>query len=433
MNVTVIGTGYVGLVTACCFADQGHQVVGVDENEAKVARLKLGDPVIYEPGVDALLQRNLAAGRLRFTTDLADGVASSEVLFLCVGTPQGDDGRADLSQVERVTRVIAQHMTDYRLLVEKSTVPVKTAQWIARTVRLHNRHGVDFDVASNPEFTREGCAVSDFLQPDRIVIGVDSERARRLLLGLYEGYDCAKVVTDVSTAEIIKHASNSFLALKISYINLMADICEAAGGDVETVAAGMGLDQRIGRAFLRAGMGYGGSCFPKDVRAFTRIGEELGVDMSLLREVDLLNERRIDRLLQKLHRALWVTRGKTVAVWGLAFKPDTDDVRGAPALALANRLLAEGARLRLYDPQAMHRAQELLAPDDDAVYCDSPLAAAQGADALVVATDWNLFREVDLSQVRAAMTTPVIVDGRNLLDGETARTLGFEYHRVGSV
>jgi UDPglucose 6-dehydrogenase len=431
LNISVIGTGYVGLVTACCFADQGHQVLGVDENEAKVRRLAAGDPVIYEPGVEELLKANLAAGRLAFSSEIAEGVAASEVLFLCVGTPQAADGRADLSQIERVARVVAQHLSSYRLLVEKSTVPVKTARWIARTVKLHCRGGADFDVASNPEFTREGTAVSDFMRPDRIVIGVDSPRAEALLRQLYQPFECPKVVTDVSTAEIIKHASNSFLALKISYINLMADLCEATGGDVETVARGMGLDARIGQAFLRAGLGYGGSCFPKDVRAFVRIGEELGVDMTLLRSVDSLNERRIEQLARKLERALWVVRGKTVALWGLAFKPDTDDVRGAPALALAQRLRRDGARLRVYDPQAMSRAQEELPAGAEVVYCESALEAVDGADALTIATDWPQFSQVDLAAVRTRMITPVIVDGRNLLDPAAVAAAGFEYHRVG--
>ncbi|MBI5832922.1 MAG: UDP-glucose/GDP-mannose dehydrogenase family protein [Armatimonadetes bacterium] len=432
MNVTVIGTGYVGLVTACCFAEHGHQVVGVDEQPDKVRRLSSGDPVIYEPGVEKLLEANLRNGRLRFTTDIADGVAASEVLFLCVGTPQGDDGKADLSQIERVTRVIASHLDGYRLLVEKSTVPVKTATWIARTLRLHTRAaGAAFDVASNPEFTREGTAVRDFLEPDRIVIGVDSDRARELLLALYEPFDCPKVVTDVSTAEIIKHASNSFLALKISYINLMAELCEAAGGNVETVAQGMGLDERIGKSFLKAGLGYGGSCFPKDVRAFIRIGQELGVDMSVLQAVDALNGRRIDQIAGKLQRALWVTRDKTVAIWGLAFKPDTDDVRGAPALALAQRLLADGAKLRLYDPKALESAQHLLPAGDRVTYCDSALHAVEGADALAVATDWPEFGQADLADVRRRMTTPVVVDARNMLDPAAVRAAGFEYHSVG--
>ena len=430
MNVTVIGTGYVGLVTACCFAEHGHQVVGVDEQPDKVRRLSAGDPVIYEPGVERLLEANLKAGRLRFTTDIADGVAASEVLFLCVGTPQGDDGKADLSQIERVTRVIASHLDGYRLLVEKSTVPVKTATWIARTLRLHTRaEGASFDVASNPEFTREGTAVRDFLEPDRIVIGVDSERARELLLALYEPFDCPKVVTDVSTAEIIKHASNSFLALKISYINLMAELCEAAGGNVETVAQGMGLDERIGKSFLRAGLGYGGSCFPKDVRAFIRIGQELGVDMSMLQAVDALNSRRIDEIAGKLQRALWVTRDKTVAVWGLAFKPRTDDIREAPALTLIDRLLAGGAKVQVHDPEALENVRRQYG--DKLSYFEQPYGALEGADVLAIMTEWKQFVQPDFGLMRKLMKSPVIFDGRNLYSTSQMKAAGFAYHSIG--
>ncbi|NUP99764.1 MAG: UDP-glucose/GDP-mannose dehydrogenase family protein, partial [Armatimonadetes bacterium] len=353
MKVSVIGTGYVGLVTAVCLADKGHEVLGVDEDRLKTDALSRGETVIYEPGVAELLGRNLAAGRLRFTSDLGEGVLASEVLFICVGTPPRPDGSADLSQVERVARLIATHQDGYRLIVEKSTVPVRTSSWIERTMRLYNRQQHPFDVASNPEFTREGTAVRDFLEPDRIVLGVASARAEARLRELYQDFDCPLLVTDVQTAEIIKHASNSFLALKISYINLMADLCEATGANVRTVAEGMGLDQRIGAHFLRAGIGYGGSCFPKDVQAFVRIGRDLGVDMDLLVAVEAINRQRVERVIEKLRQALWVLEGKTIGIWGLAFKPETDDVRGSPAIAIAERLVAEGATVHLYDPQAM--------------------------------------------------------------------------------
>lgn len=431
MKITVIGTGYVGLVTSVCLADKGHQVLGIDENREKVDRLAQGEDVIYEPGVGELLRRNLDAGRLYFASDLVEGVAASEVLFICVGTPPRPDGSADLSQVERVARVIAESMDGYRLIVEKSTVPVKTAGWIERTIRLYNRQQTSFDVASNPEFTREGAAVRDFLEPDRIVLGVPTQRAEEKLREVYAGFDAPVVVTDVSTAEIIKHASNSFLALKISYINLIADLCEAAGGDVRTVAQGMGLDQRIGPNFLHAGIGYGGSCFPKDVQAFVRIGKDLGVDMSLLSHVEGINQHRIDVVLGKIRQALWVTADKTVAIWGLSFKPNTDDIRGAPALAIAERLLAEGAKLRLYDPQAMPKASEVLPPSDRVVYCDSPTQAAERAQALVVATEWDEFRKVDLAALRYCMATPILIDGRNLFEPQFARAAGFEHYGMG--
>ncbi len=431
MDIAVIGTGYIGLVTAVCLASKGHRVIGVDQDADKVRRLNAGDPVIYEPGVDELLRAGLGSGRLRFCASIAEGVAASQALFICVGTPPSSDGSADLTQVENVTREIAGCMDGYRLLIEKSTVPVKTAGWVERTVRLHNHRQVDFDVASNPEFTREAMAVQDFLEPDRIVIGVSSERAAELMLEIYRDFDCPKIVTDVSTSEIIKHASNSFLAMKISYINLIADLCEAAGGDVKTVADGMGLDARIGRAFLGAGVGYGGSCFPKDVKAFCRIGEDLGLDMSLLHAVDGINERRVGQLVAKLRQALWIVKDKTIAVWGLAFKAGTDDTRSSQAIRLAVELLREGANVRLYDPQAAARARHELPPSDEVVYCASALEAAQGASALIVATDWPEFREIDLAALHTALTTPIVVDGRNLFCLKAMERAGFEYYSVG--
>jgi UDPglucose 6-dehydrogenase len=431
MNLSVIGTGYVGLVTAVCFAELGHNVVGVDNNEEKIKRLRQGIPPIYEPGIEELLRRNMEQGRLRFTGEIAEGVAASTVLFICVGTPQNEDGSADLSQVENVTRVIAENMRDYRLLVEKSTVPVHTSRWIERTVRLYNRRGVEFDVASNPEFLREGSAIGDFMNPDRIVVGVSSDRAAQILLELYSHFDCPKIVTDANTAEIIKHASNSFLAMKISFINMIANLCEQADADVQTVAEGMGLDKRIGRAFLNAGLGYGGYCFPKDVKAFIRIGEDLGVNMDLLKEVDSLNLSRIENILAKVRRALWVVREKDIAILGLAFKPNTDDIRGAPAIELAQRLLAEGARLRLYDPQAMANTQRVLPPSDRVFYAHSPQEAVSGAQALIVATEWEEFKSLDLRQLNKWMTTPILIDGRNIFSPADAEAAGFEYFPVG--
>ncbi len=431
MNLSVIGTGYVGLVTAVCFAELGHNVTGVDNNEEKVKRLQQGIPPIYEPGIDVLLRRNMEQGRLRFTSEIAEGVEASTVLFICVGTPQNDDGSADLSQVENVTRVIAENMHNYRLLVEKSTVPVHTSRWIERTVRLYNRQNVEFDVASNPEFLREGSAIDDFMNPDRIVVGVSSDRAAQLLLELYSHFDCPKIVTDANTAEIIKHASNSFLAMKISFINMIANLCEQADADVQTVADGMGLDKRIGRAFLNAGLGYGGYCFPKDVKAFIRIGEELGVDMNLLKEVDSLNLSRVENIMTKVRRALWVVRDKDIAILGLAFKPNTDDIRGAPAIELAQRLLAEGARLRLYDPQAMENTQRELPPSDRVFYAPSPQKAITGAQALIIATDWDEFKSLDLHQLNKWMMTPIIIDGRNIFSRAEVEAAGFEYFPVG--
>lgn len=431
MEIGVIGTGYVGLVTAVCLAKLGHRVVGVDQDEGKVARLRRGVSPIYEPGLEELLREQQAAGRIGFSTEIPEAVQAATVLFICVGTPPREDGSADLSQVEEVTRVIAENMDGYRLLVEKSTVPVRTSGWIERTVRLFNRRKVEFDVASNPEFLREGTAIEDFLHPDRIVIGVSSERAARLLREIYAGFSCPLIETDVNTAEIIKHASNSFLAMKISFINMVADLCERTGADILTVAEAMGLDRRIGRAFLNAGLGYGGACFPKDVLAFIHIAEEHGLDFRLLRAVDEINRRRRDLFLAKVRQALWHVQGKTLALLGLAFKPHTDDIRGSPGLEIAQRLRAEGARLRLYDPQAMEKAQALLPPGPQVVYTASALEAACGAHALLIATDWPEFQALSLSELKERMTTPVMVDGRNLFDPRLVREAGFEYHPVG--
>lgn len=431
-DVCVIGVGYVGLVTAACFAKLGHPVIAVDKEAERIEGLRRGRSPFYEPGLDELLREGLQQNRLSFSTEIADGVHHSEIIFICVGTPPTADGRADLSQVEGVARAVAQHMESYKLIVEKSTVPVKTSQWIKRTIGLFNRGGISFDVASNPEFLREGSAIRDFMKPDRIVIGVESERARALLLKLYEGFDCPILVTDINTAEIIKHASNSFLAMKISFINMVADVCERAGADVQMVAEGMGYDARIGRAFLNAGAGYGGSCFPKDVKAFAKFAEDLGLDLILLREVDRINETRADRLLEKVKEALWVCRDKTIGILGLAFKPDTDDIREAVSLKVIERLLEQDARLKLYDAKAIGNMKAAVPPQEGKVeYVASPYEAAQEAEALIIVTEWEEFKQLDLSRIKQLMRTPIIVDGRNLYEPDRMRELGFEYYCLG--
>lgn len=427
-TVSVIGTGYVGLVSAACFAELGHQVTGYDVDAGKIARLSRGECTIYEPGLEPLLKSGIAGGRLRFTADLKTAVQESDVLFVCVGTPQAADGRADLSQVEAVARNIAAVMDGYKLVVEKSTVPVKTAQWIRKTIAQHG--GKDFSVASNPEFLREGVAVNDFMRPERIVLGVDDERAKKLLLELYAKLECPKLIVDVETAEIIKHASNSFLALKISYINMIADLCEAVGADVAQVAEGMGLDSRIGAKFLSAGIGYGGSCFPKDVRAFRGIAEAHGVDFDLLRVTDAINEGRTNRAVKRLRDALWVLQGKTVAFWGLAFKPGTDDVREAASIKLAKALQAEGVRLRGWDPEAAATFRQA-APDIQIDIFPTPEAAAEQANAVVVLTEWPDLQKVDMAKVRGNMATPILYDARNFLDPQACRDAGFVYLAVG--
>lgn len=430
-RVGIVGCGYVGLVTGACLAEIGHEVLAVDRDETKVRTLESGGVPIYEPGLEEVLARARKNGRIRFGRSVREAVEHGEVVFICVHTPPRRDGSADLSFVEGVTREIAEHLPEYRLVVEKSTVPVRTGRRVAQTMKRYAPPGASFDVASNPEFLREGSAVSDFLRPDRIVLGVESDRAERLLREIYRPIDAPLLVTDIESAEIIKHASNAFLATKISFINLVAEICEAAGADVEKVAEGMGLDPRIGPSFLRAGIGYGGSCFPKDISAFRWIAENLGVDGSLFAAVEAANVRARARLLAKIREALWVVSDKQIAIWGLSFKPNTDDLREAPAIAIAQELLEEGARLRLHDPVAMEKARAILPPSDVVEYFDDPLEAARGAAAVVLATEWDDYRKADLRALREALETPILLDGRNLYDPETMRALGFTYYAMG--
>lgn len=432
MRLGVFGTGYAGLVTSVCFAHLGHTVTAVDKKGETVAQLAEGIPTIHEPDLAPLLAGNLAAGRLRFTTRPEEAMQGTEVVFLCVGTPPRHDGRTDLTQVEEVVRSIAPMLNGYTLIVEKSTVPARTAGWIAETIRRLAAPGREFDVASNPEFLREGSAVRDFLHPDRIVIGADSERARARLLDLYTpSFDCPFVVTSVTTAELIKQAANAFLATKISFVNLLADLCEALEIDVTTVATGVGLDPRIGSAYLQAGLGYGGSCLPKDVSALITVAEDAGVDVEMLRVAQRINAARVDRLLSKVERALGGMRDKVIGVLGVAFKPNTDDIRGAPSVAVVSRLRAAGARLRIFDPAAARNLAALHPADDRLTYADSAYAAAQDSDALVILTEWEEFRRLDVGRLRLLMRTPIIVDGRNLFDPAQMRSHGVTYYTLG--
>jgi UDPglucose 6-dehydrogenase len=432
MKIAVIGTGYVGLVTAAGLAELGNHVIGTDKDGEKIDRISQGLVPIYEPGLDELLAENIGKGRLSFSSDLNAVIREADVIFVCVGTPQHSDGSADMSQIEEVSRLIADNLNRFKLVVEKSTVPVKTSFWIKRTIGLYKKTDTDFDIASNPEFLREGSAVSDFLHPDRIIIGVETERARDLLCGIYEKLRDRVVVTNIDTAELIKHASNSFLALKISYINLISNICDKTDANVEQVAEGMGLDPRIGRRFLKAGVGYGGSCFPKDIKALVKIGEDLGVDMSLLKEADRVNVDRTRVFVELIKQTLWILKDKRIAVLGLAFKPETDDIREAPSIRIVRELLRQGARLRLYDPQAMENMKEVCPPEPDRLeYCASAYQAAEGANALIVLTEWEEFAGLDLERVKAAMANPIIVDGRNVFDPAAPRQFGFEYFSVG--
>jgi UDPglucose 6-dehydrogenase len=430
MEIAIIGSGYVGLVTGTCFAEVGHEVICVDNDEKKVKSLQSGIIPIYEPGLEDLVHRNVAARRLRFTNSIEDGVDNSQVIFIAVPTPPQPDGSVDLTYIERVAREIASVLKSYRVIVDKSTVPVKTGEKVADTIRRYNKAGVEFDVVSNPEFLREGCAVDDLMHPDRIVVGTNSDRALEVMRKIYEPFIAPVMVTDINSAELIKHAANSFLALKISYINAISGICEASGADVEKVADGIGADKRIGRSFLNAGLGYGGSCFPKDIAAFIAISDQLGTPFTLLKEVQRINQNQRDRFVKKLRDTLWVLKEKRLAVWGLTFKPDTDDVRSSVAIDLVNDLCREGAHVVAYDPKGTSKVREFkLCPD--ATLVSSPIEAVREAEALIIATEWREFENVDFSEVRRLMHTPLIFDGRNLLDPKTMRDFGFQYHGIG--
>ena len=428
MKLTIIGTGYVGLVTGTCFAEVGHQVVCVDNDPAKVKLLQEGGIPIYEPGLEELVKKNVAAGRLTFTTSTAEGVEKSDVIFIAVPTPPQPDGSVDMSFLERVARDIAAAMTSYKIVVDKSTVPVQTGDKVAEAIKRYGKARVEFDVVSNPEFLREGFAVEDLMHPDRIVVGVRSQRPVPALQEIYAPFNAPIIITDINSAELIKHASNSFLALKISYINAVAVLCEATGANIQEVAHGMGMDERIGRRFLHASLGFGGSCFPKDLSAFIKIAEQVGYDFRLLKEVQHINAAQMDRFVKKIQETLWVLKDKTIGVLGLAFKQNTDDIRSSPALDLCHRLQKEGAVLRVHDPKAMEKAKAVL---KDVTYVEDMNAVAEGCDALVIATEWDEFKKLDLDHARKALTHPILFDGRNLFDPAEMERLGFIYKSIG--
>jgi UDPglucose 6-dehydrogenase len=430
MKLTIIGSGYVGLTTGACFAEVGHHVVCVDNDPRKVETLLAGQIPIYEPGLDTLVKKNVAAKRLSFTTSTEVGVDHGEVLFIAVPTPPQPDGSVDLTFMEKVAREIAQFLNSYRVIVDKSTVPVKTGERVAQTIRRYAKPGVEFDVVSNPEFLREGSAVADLMKPDRIVIGGNTDRAIALMQKVYEPFAAPVLVTDINSAELIKHAANSFLALKISYANALSEICEASGADVIKVAEGIGADKRIGRDFLNAGLGYGGSCFPKDIAAFIAIADQLGTPFTLLKEVQRINQHQLERFINGIREALWVLKDKKIAVWGLAFKPNTDDVRSSVAITLLEKLVAEGASITVHDPKAMEKAKELRVASK-IKFASSPLEAAAGAEALVIATEWPEYASIDLAEMRATMLAPMIFDGRNLIDPVAAADFGFQYRGIG--
>src|SRR6266446_752540 len=428
MKLTIIGTGYVGLVTGTCFAEVGHQVVCVDKDAAKVKVLQSRGMPIYEPGLEELVEKNVAAGRLNFTDSTPAGVEKSDVVFIAVPTPPMPDGAVDLSFIEGVAREIAQSMTSYKIVVDKSTVPVQTGDKVAETIKRYCKARVEFDVVSNPEFLREGFAVDDFMKPDRVVIGVRSQRPVPAMRSIYEPFNAPIICTDINSAELIKHAANSFLALKISYINALSVVCEATGANVQEVANGMGMDARIGRRFLDAGLGFGGSCFPKDLSAFIKISEQLGYDFRLLKEVQRINAEQMERFVKKISDTLWVLKDKKIGVLGLAFKQNTDDVRLSPAIDLCHRLQKEGAILRVHDPKAMDKAKAILT---NVTYVEDMNDVAEGCDALVIATEWDEFKKLDLERARKSLTHPIMFDGRNLFDPAEMERLGFIYKSIG--
>ena len=427
MKIAVVGTGYVGLVTGACFADLGHEVTCVDVSDERVGKLREGHIPIHEPGLEEVVARGLESGRLRFTTDHGEAMRGAQFAFICVQTPPADDGSADLSFVQAAAEDLAKHISSYMVVINKSTVPVGARDFVERVIRQRLPENVEFDVASNPEFLREGTAVFDFMHPDRVVIGTASERAAGLLTELYRPLGAPLIVTDPASAEMIKYASNTFLATKISFINAIANICDAVGADVKDVALGMGYDARIGFEFLKPGPGFGGSCLPKDSAALIRTAEENGYDFRLLRGVLEVNDEQHRVIVRKLERNAGGLSGKTIAVWGVAFKPNTDDVRDSPALAVMDLLKESGARVRAYDPVV----GEAVYQRNGIERAPGPIEAAEGADAVLVLTEWNEFRWLDFGRVREVMKTPVIVDARNLLDPHTLRQMGFTYEGVG--
>jgi UDPglucose 6-dehydrogenase len=445
-TLAVLGMGHIGLPTALGLAEIGWEVVGADADRAKIGQIRQGRPTFYEPGLDKLLSKHLRSGRLRLTGNVEEAIRAASVIFLCVGTPQRETGEANMAQVEAAARSIARNLNGYKLIVEKSTVPALTGQFLKKAIHRYaqkaengqkgNGNPTDpslcFEVASNPEFLQEGNAVQDFFRPARIVCGVESERARDILLDIYRPLGSPVLVTDLATAELIKYAANAFLATKISFINMISDLCESTGTDVTAVARGIGLDPRIGPDFLKAGIGFGGYCLPKDLRAFIHLAEQYDVDFSLLRAVEEINQRRVEMFLQKVRKALWVLEGKTLGLLGLAFKPGTDDVRDAPSLKLIEALRQEGVALQLYDPKAMPEMQRLFPKDEGRLtYCSSPYQAAQGADALLLLTEWDEFQNLDWDRLHDLMQLPIVLDGRNLCNPSQVRQAGFEYVGIG--
>ncbi|MCK4908691.1 MAG: UDP-glucose/GDP-mannose dehydrogenase family protein [Planctomycetes bacterium] len=429
MTITLIGTGHVGLVTGACLAAKGHRVVCVDNNHRKINLLRSGRIPIYEPGLEKLVRNNRRKKRLFFSTNIRTSVIGAEVIFIAVGTPLGRDGAADLSQVKRVARTIAPYLKNYTVIVEKSTAPVSTGAMIKNIIKKYIRPGVDFDVVSNPEFLQEGTAVKTTLYPDRIVLGVESKKAEKIMRRVYRRFKAPIVITDLNSAELIKHASNAFLAMKISYVNALANICELAKADITHVARGIGMDKRINPYFLNAGIGYGGYCLPKDVVAFAKISEQVGYKFNLLREVQKINLDQRHRFIKKIARTLRGLKGKRIGLLGLSFKPQTDDIRESPGIDIAQRLSQHGARVKAYDPKAMPGSRNVL--PKKIRFAKNINDAARGSDALVIATDWPQFKKINLPRLKKIMARPVIIDGRNIFSPARMRRSGFTYVSIG--
>jgi len=436
VNIAIVGSGYVGLVTGVCLAQIGHKVICVDIDQKKIDELTKGKVPIYEPGLGELLKKNLKSKNLTFTTSIKEATRKSVAIFIAVGTPSKKSGDADLTYVENVAREIAVNMDSYKLVIEKSTVPAETGKRIERTIKLNinkkfknkNKINIDFDVASNPEFLREGSAIKDFMNPDRIVIGVETKKAEKLFREIYKPLKTQIVVTNISSAELIKHASNSFLATKISFINSVGQICDHVGADILKVAEGMGFDKRIGRQFLDAGVGYGGSCFPKDVDAFIRLSEKSGYNFSLLKEVRNVNEEQKASFVRLIEDKLWIVKNKVIGVLGLAFKPNTDDMRNAPSLDIIEMLQHEGAKIKGYDPQSMSNSKKML---KGITFCKDPYTLAKGCDCLLLLTDWDEFKDLNFKKIKGLMKQAIIFDGRNLYHDTNLADLDFEYHGIG--
>lgn len=428
INISVMGLGVVGLVTGLSFAKHGHAVIGVDIDKEKIDKLNRGIPPIYEPQLKELLDESLKGKLIRFTDDSREAIINSRVIFITVGTPSLPTGELDLSYIEKVARDIAEHINEYKVIVEKSTVPVKTGEKLERTIKRYLKKDIAFDVISNPEFLREGSAVYDALHPSRIIIGTTSLRAREIMSELYKDFNSPILYTTVTSAELIKHASNSFLALKISFINAVANICERVGADITEVAYGLGMDPRINPHFLNAGLGYGGSCFPKDVEAFYKLAQEVGYDFTLLKEIQKINQNQKDKFLQKLQEELWIFKDKTIGILGISFKPDTDDIRESPSIYIMKKLLENGAHIKAYDPKAMENAKKVL---PNVEYCNTPYEVAHNADALLIITEWEEFKNLDYAKIKQLMRQSVVLDGRNILNPEQIRKLGFIYRSIG--